>query len=156
MRFASKISIILLSILFVFLFSVQSFAQEWSAEQKELWKVQQEEWELMKKGDIQAIKANLINNFTYLCDRSSMPGGRLSYVNAIRNRIKIVSHKLKPFDVRISGNVGIVLYAWTFTNPQGIVHSGRNANTYLKQNGKWQMMGGMSASCSKPSPCPSF
>ncbi len=156
MRISTKISIILLSFVFVVFFTVQAFGQDWSAEQKELWNVQQRDWELMKKGDIETIKANLIKDFVYWCHASSMPGGSLSYANAITRRVKIVSYKLMPYDVRISGNVGIVLYAWTFTDPHGIVHSGRNTNTYIKQNGEWQMMGGMSASCTKPSPCPPF
>ena len=156
MRISTKISIILLSFVFVVFFTVQAFGQEWSTEQKELWNVEQQDWELMKKGDIETIKANLIKDFVYWCHASSMPGGRLSYANAITRRVKIVSYKLMPYDVRISGNVGIVLYAWTFTNPDGIAHSGRNTNTYIKKNGEWQMMGGMSASCTKPSPCPPF
>ena len=156
MRISTKISIILLSFVFVVFFTVQAFGLELSAEQKELWNVQQRDWELMKKGDIETIKANLIKDFVYWCHASSMPGGGLSYVKVIKRKVKIVSYKLMPFEVKISGNVGIVMYAWTFTNPFDIVYSGRNTNTYIKQNGKWQMMGGMSASCTKPSPCLPF
>lgn len=65
MRFSTKISIILLSVIFVVFFTVQAFGQEWSAEKKELWNVQQRDWELMKKWDIETIKANLIKNFVY-------------------------------------------------------------------------------------------
>ena len=156
MRISTKISIILLSFVFVVFFTVQAFGLELSAEQKELWNVQQRDWELMKKGDIETIKANLIKDFVYWCHASRMPGGGLSYVKMIQLKAKIVSYKLMPFEVIISGNVGIVMYAWTFTNPRGIVSSGRNTNTYIKQNGEWQMMVGMSASCTKPSPCLPF
>ena len=65
MKISTKISIILLSIVFAGFFTVQAFGKELSVEQKEVWEVQKTTWELMKRGetDMEKYKSNFHNVF---------------------------------------------------------------------------------------------
>ncbi len=75
------------------------------------------------------------------------------WANVLSSYHPINSFKLEPVEVRIFGNVAIVQYYWSFTYPGAKVFSGRNTVTFIKQDGKWKALGGMSASCLYPAPC---
>lgn len=156
MRISTKISIVLLSLIFVGFFTVQAFGQELSAEQKEVWEVQKARWELLKKGetDIEKLKANFHKAMFYWGWGNLFPVNGDRYAEILRSLVKVKSFELKPIEIKIFGSVAIVMYSYSYTNPWDRVISGRSTNIYMKQDGKWLLLSGMSSSCQNPSRCP--
>jgi len=62
------------------------------------------------------------------------------------------SVELEPLGVRIIGNVAVTHY---YYKGIGQYHNyvGRATRTWMKQNGKWQIIGGMNSDCKRLPPC---
>ena len=156
MRISTKMSIILLSLIFVGFFTVQAFGQELSAEQKQVWEVAKATWELSKNGetDIEEYKANFHKDLFCLAPKSLSPESRNSWARKWKHFVKIKSFELKPLEIKIFGNIAIVMYFYNYTDPWDNVFSGKSTTIYMKENGKWLLLSGMSSSCQIPSDCP--
>ena len=155
MMISKKVSTILLLLIFVAFFAAPTFGMELSPAQKELWSRVQAIWEIWKKGDVEAIETGRVNfheDYIRLGGFNLFPVNLAETVNIISS-YPIYSFKLTPITVRIFGNVAIVQYYYSFESPDGRVSPGRVSSTYIKQDGKWKALGGMSASCSRPVPC---
>jgi hypothetical protein len=136
--------------------ATQAFMIEMSTEQKEVWNHVEQVWEIMKKGDMEALEAGLFKEMAYWGYASGSPSDKNGYYDGINQWFagRIKSYKLEPFAITISGNVGIAMYGWNMVMEYGRSISARSAMTYIKQNGKWIFLGGMACSCEKPTPCP--
>ena len=130
----------------------QTYGMEMSAEQKMLWEKTQKGWEKWKKGDIEGFKAGIHEDYTCWPSSRAFPENKDAYTNRLF-RIHLSSYKLDPVKVSISGNLALVMYYWTCTSQYGQL-SGRTTKIYMKQDGKWHLMGQMNASCEKPAICP--
>lgn len=156
MKISTKISIILLSFVFLGFFSAQAFGEEMSAEQKQVWKAQKATWELMEKGekDIEKYKANFHKDLFYLGRTSVSPANRNRWAMLLINYMTVDSFELKPIEIKIFGNIAIVMYSYNFKNSMDMITSGKVTNIFMKEDGKWLLLSGMSSSCQKPSMCP--
>jgi hypothetical protein len=155
MMISTKVSTILLLLIFVAFFAAPTFGMELSTAQKELWSGIQAGWEVWKKGDMEAMETwevNFHEDYVWWHAFNLFPKNRAEWAKALSS-FKIKSFKLEPYEVRIVGNVAIVQYYWRITIPNGKVFPGRISSTYIKQDGKWKALGGMSASCSYPVSC---
>lgn len=110
-------------------------------------------WELWKKREKEAFKATWHKDGIYWWSLGTIPLGRDRYINLLFNS-KIKSFELKPMDIKISGNVAIIMYYWNVTYATDKVYSGRDTAFYMKQDEKWYFMGGMAASCTNLPRCP--
>ena len=132
----------------------QTYGEEMqmSAEQKMFWEKTQKGWEKWKKGDIESFKAGIHKDFTSWPRNKVFPENKDAYTNRLFS-ITLISYKLDPVKISISGNLALVMLYWTFTCQYG-QFSGRTTNIYMKQDGKWYLTGNMTASCKKPAICP--
>ena len=156
MKISTKISIILLSLIFVGFFTVQAFGKELSAEQKQVWEVTKATWELSKKGetDIEEYKANFHKDLFCLSPKSLSPESSNSWARKWKHFVKVKSFELKPLEIKIFGNIAIVMYFYNYTDLWDNVFSGKSINIFLKEDGKLLLLSGMSSSCQISSRCP--
>ena len=146
-----KNSVRILAALFVISFMgfgvVQGFGQEMSAEQKEVWKMEEAYWEFFKQGDLKGHMALWHKDAQMWSFRGLAPitkGANETYFND--GKFKINSYKLGWPTINIFGNVAIIFYRVTHEGFEDFPPlSMRVIHTWMKQDGKWQLIGGMAA-----------
>ena len=150
-----KKTLFLVMILFgVFLVdnATQTYGMEMSAEQKMLWERVQKGWELWKNGEKELWKAGTHKDYIVWLNHRLFPRKRDIYADGLFS-FRLKSYELKPVEISISGNLALVMYSWTFITLPDRTWSGRSTNIFVKQDGKWHLMGSMSASCTNPARC---
>ena len=152
----SRVSVSLLICGLIVFWGFQAIGEEWTAEQKEVWKIVETTWEYFKQGDVEAILAldNTEGSLTWWPSRAIPFGGnfiRLWYEDWF-DLDKPVSYELEPLNIHIVGDVANVFYLYKW---EGTVFpkSGRQMITYIKQDNKWKLMGVMGCSCEKLPVC---
>ena len=127
-------------------------SKELNETQKEVWTVVESGWEYIKQGDLEAISArdSVEGSLQWWSSRSEpfeKDDMMLQYKRWI-NFNKPVSYELKPLNIHIVGNVANVFFLYTWRGT-GSIESGRQMNTYVKQDNQWKFLGGMGCSCKK-------
>ena len=136
----------------------QALAEEWTAEQKEVWGMVQADWEAYKNGDVKALMDNFHDKMLALDgdNPSTLNKGQIESQNKwlIDNYVPTFI-KLKPIAINLVNDVANVFYVfkWESKNKE-YSYSGRRMTTMIKENNKWLSIGSLSASCEKPAPCP--
>lgn len=131
----------------------QSVAEEWTTEQKEVWKMEEFGWELWKKKDLDGYMKLFHEDCVIWHYRAEEPLEKASEREFISSRIGITVDKLKPLAIKVFGNVAVVHYyaRWDIISKYSW---GRVSRTWLKHDGKWQIISNTSASCEFPLNCP--
>jgi ketosteroid isomerase-like protein len=145
---------LILSSMIVF-WGSQASGEEWTEAQKEVWKSLEDDWKLIKQGDLEARMANLPDYCSSWWSDRAFPLNKKRLREGYATWFAyggVESYELKPFDIQIVGNVAIVYYLWQWKGSSGS-GSGRQTSTWIKQEGKWRFMGGMSANCEKLPVC---
>ena len=151
----AKVSISLLFCIAIVFWGFQVIGEEWTAEQKEIWKTLESSWETFKLGDVEALMAFYHEgNLEWWSSRTHPYGTdelKLHYKDWF-DYDKPVSVELKPIHIRIFGDFAIVFYQVKW---KGKVYSDhrRHLCTLIKENNKWKQIGSMSCSCEEPSKC---
>ena len=130
------------------LVSTHLSAQEWSTEQKEVWKNVETYWDLARKGDIEGVLVYLHNDFSGWNNLSPLPDDRATRVKYIKfywPKSKSLFSDVQPLAIKIHGNVAIVHYSYTTVSKSGDekekTEQGRWTDILLKQGDKWVMIG---------------
>ncbi len=144
---------------FVFFFIVasgfQAFGEEWTAEQKEVWKAVETDGELFKKGDLEGLLSLRHDDVLIWWSDKKIPldkeSIRIGYQSFI-NYDKPVNWEINPLAIKIIDNTAIVFYSYKYS---GNILSGssRAMETWIKQDNKWLKLGGLDASCGTLPPC---
>ena len=148
------VSIILLGI---FLFwNSKAFGQEWTAEQKEVWASVQNKWEALKEGDVETAM-KLTNENAFLWSRAypepnSYGMLKVTYENWVKIE-KPSSAKIRPLKINIFNNIANVYYIYEYEGAK-LSDKGRVFETWMKQDNKWLLIGGLSSSCDTLPNCP--
>ena len=150
---------ILLQLILVIMATVtvsQAFAEELSAIQKEVWKMEELYFELCKKADSEGLSEMIHKDSVIWGNASSWPKGRTNFDMGATGEIihgRIDSFQLKPHKIKVLGNTSISAFtAWL--QWLGRPYRFRIIHTWIKQDGKWQMIGSMHDSCAKLPTCP--
>lgn len=150
--------LIIVSIL-VFVFIVTSgfhtLAEEWTAEQKEVWKAVETNGELMKKGDLEGVLSLRHNDVLFLWHDKTTTYDKAVLKKEYQdwfNNDKPVTWENRPIAIKIIDNIAIVFYSQKYS---GKMFSGstRIMETWIKQDNKWLILGSIDASCDKLPPC---
>ena len=147
------VSIILFGI--IFLWNFQVYGQDWTAEQKEVWDVVVADFEKFKKGDVEGLLASRHDDVLIWWGNKPIP----FYKKLLRANYrgwfsydKPTKWELEPLAITVIGNVASVFYTakWGGNILSG---SGRDLETWIKQDGKWLMINSFGASCDELPPC---
>jgi hypothetical protein len=145
MRIFTKLLLALVGINLLLFGSVQAFAQEWSAEQKEVLKMEETYWDLLKGGDLKGYLGLWHKDVIAWPHWTSKPIGTEGLEKGTIPWYKFVrSYDIKPQAVNIFDNFAVIYYRFSWTNPYNQTFSGRIGHFWMKQDGKWQIIGGYS------------
>ncbi len=124
------------------------FAQQWSAEQQEVWKNVEAYWDRAAAGDLEGFMAYFHEDYLGWSYTSGVPGDKATARKWIAEDMKTektLVHTIKPVGIKVHGNTAIVHYYWAqrVKNAEGKERneSGRWTDILIKQGSKWVMIG---------------
>jgi len=133
---------------------IQTIDQELSDEEMEVWNMEKAYWEYVKNRDLDGYMTLWHPNFMGWPSIWKRPSNRESLSRLVSVWFASInpgsiSVELIRYSVKIYGNVAIVYYLCNRSseNLQGVKEStsSRYIHTWMKQDGKWKIIGGMSA-----------
>ena len=146
MKYSTKLLVALFGISLLFFGGAQAFGQEWSAEQKEVWKMEIAYWDFLKEGDIKGYMKLWHKDVIAWPRWAPKPVGKevLEKKNAGKPWFKLLSYDLKPLAINIVGNFAFIYYRYNNVQVNNQISSARIGHIWMKQDGKWQIIGGYS------------
>ena len=145
MKYSTKLIAVLFGISLLFFGGVQAFGQEWSPEQKEVLKMEVKYWDLLKEKNLKGYMVLFHKDFIGWPHWSPKPVGRDGIEKGTLPWYQYVtSYDLKPEAINIFDKFGVIYYHinWIATDAGTI--SGRMGHFWIKQDGKWLIIGGYS------------
>lgn len=128
-------------------FAGTATAQTWSAEQQEIWKFEETQWQMAKNEDMSWMDTMVHPNLSFWdIDQQSPQNkaslGRWTRYNSSNNTV--LEQELFPIAITITGNLAVVHYRYTvarenFKKDRETV-SGRYTDILLKEGGKWMFI----------------
>jgi len=130
--------------------SLGALNQEYPDVEKEIWQVEERYWECWIKGDIEGYMSLLHEDFIGWPSSLEMPGDKTAAREFVQNfwtQIKLFAFEMKPAGIKIIDNVAVVHYflVWKDENGNQVGNRYRITHTWMKQEGNWQVIGGMSS-----------
>jgi hypothetical protein len=130
-----------------------SFAQEWTKAQQEVWQVVEDSWTKWKAGDLQGSYAGIHEKYQGWSNESALPMDKsmvVKWYESMKDIMKVDYYMLNPARIVVTDNVAVVDYyfdfAATYTWGDKKDHKeghGKNAEFYIKEGGKWMLLGDM-------------
>jgi hypothetical protein len=119
-------------------------AQTWSAEQQELWKLEEKQWQMARDKDLSWIETMVHPNLSYWGSDSPVPQTKASlarwnrYENASST---VLEQELFPLSITITGNVAVVSYRYQIARENYKKERetvwGRYTDVFVKDAGRW-------------------
>lgn len=138
---SKKVLVILLLVIVVTFLEIHAFGQEWTAVQKEIWELEKSRWEALTKGDLDGFVKYHHEDGAFWPYWSGEPLNRAKFKEFL-SQFEFYSAELKPYSIKVFGNVAIVQYTSKYSMSAGTIYS-RFTEVRMKQNGVWQVIGKM-------------
>jgi ketosteroid isomerase-like protein len=124
---------------------VQTIGQDWSAEQKEVWKMEIASWESFKAGDLERYMELWHKDAMAWPHWSEKPIGKEMIEVGSRPLAKFLGYDLKPLAINIFDKFAVVYYLVTSFRGDNVNRSRRIVHFWMKQDGNWRLIGGTSS-----------
>ena len=122
-------------------------AQTWTPEQRELWTLEEKQWQMAKDKDLSWIETMVHPNLSYWGTDSPVPQTKASlarwnrYSNA---NSTVLEQELHPLAITITGNVAVVSYQYQiaredYKKERETVH-GRYMDVFVKDGAGWKFI----------------
>lgn len=141
--------VVMLSVFCLSLFAVTNlFAQEWSAQQKEVWKNVEAYWALDTAGDTEGFMAYFDPDYVVWSITNTMPNSKETakkFIANVHKTTKVLVYDIQPVAIKIHGDIAFVHYYWNEVikdaegKQKGI--SGRWTDILMKRADKWVLIG---------------
>ncbi len=139
---------VLLMVALAFLVSPAVVAQEWSAEQTEVWAAVQGIWDLSLQEDPAAMIATIHPDYMGWSYSGDYPNGKEATAKWMEynfTKYKWVLFDLKPMAITVDGDFAIVHYFYTgiytdLTKEEDDTTKGRWTDVYKKEGGNWLLI----------------
>jgi ketosteroid isomerase-like protein len=145
---------ILIVLCITLLSSAQLFGQEWSDEQKEVWKNVEAYYALWEQGDLEGFLSYVHEDYLGWPPQYPFPRDKTSvrkWTTYSWPKMKVLVYEIKPAAIGIYGNVAIVHYYYDTlvkdSTEKENREKGRWTDILMKQGDKWVMIG----DCGEPS-----
>jgi hypothetical protein len=119
-------------------------AAEWSAEQQEVWKVEQQQWKMSATKDTSWIDTMVHPNMTFWESGAPMPRDKASLKHWSRydaENTSTLEQELFPISVTITGNVAVVQYNYMLAREnyrkERETVTGHYTDVLIKEGGRW-------------------
>lgn len=139
-------TLVFLAIVFVVMSPV--VAQEWSAEQKEVWSGEVAYWKAVADRDLASVLAYTHDSYRGWYFGSALPGSKEGVKAEWSHSFpatKVFYHEVKPVAILVHGNTAVVHYILSYhvTNEKGEHETGESrwTDALIKEGGKWMLLG---------------
>ena len=119
-------------------------AAEWSAEQQEIWKVEQQQWKMAAAEDASWIDTMVHPDMTYWETGAPMPRDKASLKHWSRfdaDNGSTLEQELFPISVTITGNIAVVQYHYMVAREnykkERETVTGHYTDVLVKDGGRW-------------------
>jgi Domain of unknown function (DUF4440) len=126
------------------LFTGPAFAQTWSAEQQELWKLEEQQWKMAAAKDTSWMDTMVHPNLRYWETGDPMPRDRASLKRWARYNTEnstVLEQEIFPISATITGNVAVMQYHYIIASEnhkkERKTVTGRYTDVLVKENGRW-------------------
>jgi ketosteroid isomerase-like protein len=148
----SKVACAALLLMTPFLLRAQVVDSEWSEAEQEIWALEERYMTAFKDGDVEGLKVFLHADFLGWPSYSSDPvarGPALASVTTLHESLVILSVEIRPRAIHLSAEIVLVHYLVVLEIEEGdggtAATSSRITHTWVKEDGRWRILGGMSA-----------
>jgi hypothetical protein len=134
-------------------FASTAFAQEWTKAQKEVWQVVEEQWAKTKAGDINGALAYIHEKYQGWNKEMSLPVTKemtMKWFKKINEISKLDDYNLNPARITVTDDAAVVDYYFYYQvsmlqgdKKEPKTFYGKNAEFYVKEGGKWLLLGDM-------------
>lgn len=140
---------IALSIVLTVLVSAGSVqAQQWNAEQKEVWKTVETYTQMLIDGNVDGLMGYFHKDFTGWGPGAPVPSDfatRDKWVRFFVPKMKMHFHNMQPLSIKVHGDVAIVQYLSSSLASRGGAEAKWSATNWtdilMKTDGKWMLIG---------------
>ena len=144
------LSVLFLGLAFVMFTWSIALSEPWSEAQKEIWNLEEIIWECFKEKDWKRLlDLDLLheNSVSWLRGKifPTNKAETMSHTERWLDYDKPTSYKIIPLAIQVFDNIAIVCYIYRFKG-NIVSDSGRAIHTWMKQDGKWKVIGIMNAS----------
>jgi ketosteroid isomerase-like protein len=147
-----KASIIFSAITGIFLvtgllYNSTAKAQEWSAAQKDAWKIENDMWAALAKGDVAAFLEFVHPDYMGWDDNEPLPSTKTEvqkWLQLFMSGRKVSGYDIKPVGIRVFGDFAILDYYYSMaveSDGKKKMEEGRWTDIVMKQGGKWLLIG---------------
>ena len=119
-------------------------AQTWNAEQQEVWKLEEQQWQMSKDKDVSWIDKMVHPNISYWDVDQPGPQNKASlqrwnrYNNA---NATVLEQELFPISLTITGNIAVVQYRYSVAREnykkERETSTGKYTDVLVKEGGRW-------------------
>lgn len=135
---------VVVGLLCLSLVTVSAAAQTWTAEQQELWKLEEQQWQMSKDKDLSWIEKMVHPNIVYWGSDQVAPQNKASLLkwNRYSNTNEtVLEQELFPISATITGNVAVVHYRYQIAREnlkkEREMVTGRYTDVLVKEGGRW-------------------
>jgi len=129
-------------------FTGPALAETWSADQQDVWKVEQQQWKLAAAKDTSWIDTLVHPNLKYWETGAPMPRDKASLKHWTRfdaSNETVLEQEILPISVTITGNVAVAQYYYiiareNYKKDRETV-TGHYTDMLIKDNGHWLFIG---------------
>lgn len=125
-------------------FAGAASAQTWSAEQQEIWKVEEQQWKLSAAEDLSWIDTMVHPNMRYWETGEPMPRDKASLKRWSRlssENSTVLEQEIFPIAATITGNIAVVQYHYMIAREnlkkERETVTGQYTDVLVKENGRW-------------------
>ena len=138
---------IALSLILAVTFTGTAVAQSWTAEQKEIWDLEELQWKMAAAEDMSWIDTMVHPNLRYWETGDPMPRGRDSLKRWGKYQVDnstVLEQELFPISITVTGNVAVVQYNYLIAREnykkEREMVTGNYTDVLVKENGRWQFL----------------
>lgn len=146
MKNATKFLSLLIALGLVVFGNVQAFGQEWSEDQKQVLQMEIKYWDSLKNRNLDQYTGLWHKDVIAWPHYAMSPIGKKEVVDSVIPWYQLVtSYDLNPQAINVFGDFTVIYYRFSCTAPDGTKWTGRIGHFWMKQGGKWQIIGGYSS-----------
>lgn len=135
---------VFLGLLCLVLLPTLALAQTWTSEQQELWKLEEQQWQMSKDKDMSWIDKMVHPNLSYWDVDQPAPQNKASLQRWNRysnSNVTVLEQELFPISMTITGNVAVAQYRYSVAREnykkERETVTGKYTDVLVKESGRW-------------------